>query len=66
MERKLLYHVVFGESCEVEGRRFYKGEDYPVYKKDEKYVILCAENGEFCFSNELMKKTIKEWDLTIY
>ncbi|WP_313891144.1 hypothetical protein [Psychrobacillus sp.] len=66
VERKLLYHIIFGKSSEVEGRIFHKGNEYPVYKKDDDYVILCAENGDFCFSNELMKQVIKEWDLTIY
>lgn len=65
MDRELLYYVGFNEDSEVEGRVFYKGEDYPVLKKDEEYVILCAENGDFCFSKELMSQAILEWKLEV-
>lgn len=65
MDRKLLYYVNFNENSEIEGRIFYDNEDYPVYEKDGKYVILCAENGEFCFSKELMNKAVDEWELVI-
>lgn len=65
MTEKLLYYVIPEESFEAEGRLFYKGEEYPVYEKDEDYVILVAENGDFCFSNRLMKQVPKEWGLII-
>lgn len=65
MGRELLNYVIFKEDSEVEGRIFYADEDYPVYEKDENYVILCAENGDFCFSKELMKKAVIEWELRI-
>lgn len=65
MERQLLYYVVFAEDSEIEGRRFYEGEKYPVYKKNGSYVILVAENGEFCFGNDLMDQAIEEWNLTV-
>lgn len=65
MDRKLLYYVGFNEDSEIEGRIFYSSEDYPVFEKDEKYVILCAENGEFCFSKELMSEAIGEWQLSV-
>lgn len=63
MNKKILYFVNFNENSEVEGRFFYVGNDYPVYEKNENYVILCAENGEFCFSKEQMEKAVNEWDL---
>lgn len=63
MSREKLYDVVFDESCEIEGRYFFEGEKYPVLKKDDEYVILCAENGDFCFSNSLMAEAITEWNL---
>lgn len=63
MERELLYYVNFNDNSDIEGRIFYVNEDYPVYKKDENYVILCAENGDFCFSNELMDQAVTAWEL---
>lgn len=65
MDKQLLYHVKFKESSDIEGRIFLADEEYPVFAKDAGHVILCGENGEFCFSNELMAKAIVEWELTI-
>lgn len=61
----LLYYVIFPESCIVEGRVFHKDEAYPVFEKRtiKDYVILWAENGEFCFHKDLMEKAKKEWQL---
>ncbi|MEK4122079.1 hypothetical protein [Lysinibacillus sp. FSL K6-0102] len=65
MNRDLLYHVKFDANCDIEGRVLYEGEQYPVFKKSNDYIILCAENGDFCFSNELMKSAIEEWNLEV-
>ena len=66
MNNKILYKISPNESFEAEGRIFFKNELYPVLEKDEKYVILCAENGDFAFSKELMERAIKEWELTVH
>lgn len=65
MDKVLLYYVNFKENCEAEGRKFLVGEDYPVYDKGDGRVILCAENGEFNFTKDLMEKVIVEWGLFI-
>lgn len=64
MGYKLLYYVVSDDSFVAEGRVFLKGEKYPVYDKDGR-SLLVGENGEFYFSNELMKQVIDEWELKI-
>lgn len=61
MERKLLYYVIPNNSFEAEDRVFLKGEKYPVYENDN-FSILCAENGSFNFSNQLMPKVIETWE----
>lgn len=66
MNSKILYKISPRESFEAEGRIFFKNELYPVLEKDETYVILCAENGDFAFSKELMNRAIKEWELTVH
>lgn len=58
-----LYYVIFDDSYVAEGRKFFKGEKYPVTKHDDEYVSLHAENGYFNLSNELMEKMIIEWKL---
>lgn len=63
MERNLLYYVQFNEDTSSEGRVFFEGVNYPVYEKKEGYVTLCAENGEFNFSDELMNRVVNEWNL---
>ena len=60
----ILYEVVPKESFEAEDRVFLKGERYPVFNKNGR-SLLCAENGEFYFTNELMQKVIIEWDLDV-
>lgn len=64
MEYSLLYYVVPNDDFKAEGRVFYKGEKYPVYDRNGR-SLLVAENGEFNFSNELMKQAINDWELTI-
>lgn len=64
MKYKLLYYVVPMESFKAEDRVFYQGEKYPVYDKNGR-SLLVAENGEFNFTNELMKQAINEWELNV-
>lgn len=61
---QLLYYVVPKESFQADGRVFFKNEMYPVYDKNCN-SLLVAENGDFLFTNQLMKKVIEEWDLEI-
>lgn len=63
-KRKLLYYVVPKEDFKAEDRIFFKGEKYPVYDNDG-YSLMCAENGEFNFSNSLMPRVLTEWDLEV-
>lgn len=65
MTEKILYYVIPKESFVAEGRRFYENEEYPVYEKNDNYVILQAENGDFCFSKKLMEQALTEWGLGI-
>lgn len=64
MKYKLLYYVVPTESFNAENRIFYKGEKYPVYDKNGRSLLL-SENGDFYFTNDLMKQAIKEWELNV-
>lgn len=64
MNYPLLYHVIPKESFEAEGRIFLEGEKYPVYNKNGG-SLLCAENGEFYFTNKLMDEAIRQWDLEV-
>lgn len=63
-EHVMMYHVVFKETSEAEGRYFKAGELYPVFNKNGN-SLLVAENGEFYFTNELMKRVINELDLEV-
>lgn len=60
-----LYKVKFNESCEIEGRYFFKGDEYPVYRKCKDTVLLVGENGEFRFKDKLMEQVVKEWELEV-
>lgn len=64
MEYKILYYVVPEENFKAEERLFLKGEKYPVYDKNGR-SLLVGENGEFYFTNELMKQAIHEWNLNV-
>lgn len=64
MEYKIIYYVVPKESFEAEDRVFLKDEKYPVYDKNGR-SLLVGENGEFYFTNELMKQVIHEWELSV-
>lgn len=64
MEYKIIYYVVPKESFEAEDRVFLKGEKYPVYDKNGR-SLLVGENGEFYFTNELMKQVIHEWEFSV-
>ena len=64
MDYKLLYYVVTKENFIAEDRVFLIDEKYPVYDKNGR-SLLCAENGEFIFTNELMNEVIKEWELEV-
>lgn len=64
MNYKILYYVVPKESFKAEDRVFLMGEKYPVYDKNGR-SLLCAENGEFLFTNELMNSAINEWELEV-
>lgn len=64
MNHKLLYYVVPKYNFEAEGRVFLKGENYPVYDIDGG-LLLIAENGDFRFTNQLMKQVIEEWELEV-
>lgn len=63
-EYKLLYYVIPEDSFKAEDRIFIKGEKYPVYDKNGR-SLLCAENGEFIFTNELMQEAIRQWELNV-
>lgn len=65
MNCKLLYYVVSKDNFEAIGRTFLKGEKYPVYDIDGDYSLLIAENGDFIFTNQLMKQFIEEWELEV-
>ena len=64
MNYPIMYYVVPKESFEAEDRIFLEGEKYPVYDKNGR-SLLVAENGDFLFTNELMKQAIKEWNLDV-
>jgi len=64
MNCTLLYYVVPKDNFETEGRVFLKGEKYPVYDIDGDSLLI-AENGDFIFTNQLMKQVIEEWDLEV-
>lgn len=64
MEYKLLYYVVPTENFRADDRIFYEGGKYPVYDKNGR-SLLVAENGEFNFTNELMKQAIDAWELNV-
>lgn len=64
MDYKILYYVVPKESFEAEDRIFLAGEKYPVYDKNGR-SLLVGKNGEFYFTNELMKQVIQEWELSV-
>ena len=61
---KIKYHVVPTVSFKAEDRLFMRGEEYPVYDKNGR-SLLVAENGEFLFTNELMRQAILEWGLEV-
>lgn len=63
-ELKIMYHIIPSDSFEAEGRYFLENEKYPVYDKGGR-SLLCAENGEFLFTTELMNQAIKEWQLRV-
>ncbi|SDJ76633.1 hypothetical protein [Salimicrobium halophilum] len=63
---EVLYYIEPQDHFEAEGRIFYKGIKYGVLQKDNERVILLAENGEFCFTNELMDRAINEWELIVH
>lgn len=60
----LMYHVVPTDNFEAEGRYFLENEQYPVYNRGGN-CLLCAENGEFLFTKDLMQQAITEWKLDV-
>jgi len=64
MNCTLLYYVVPKDDFKAEGRIFLKDEKYPVYDIDGDSLLI-AENGDFRFTNQLMKQVIEEWDLEV-
>ncbi|QBK26729.1 hypothetical protein DKZ56_13255 [Ureibacillus thermophilus] len=64
MNCKLLYYVSPKDNFEADGRIFLKGEKYPVYDVDGDSLLI-AENGDFRFTNQLMKQVIEEWELEV-
>lgn len=63
---EVLYYIEPQDDFVAEGRYFYKGEIYPVLRKDEGFRIVTSENGAFHFKKSLMPEVVKEWNLKIH